>query len=167
MSELESEIKYLKGVGPKRAELLEKELGIHDLNDLIHLYPFRYIDRTSIQRIADIRQDVANIQIKGQVVSRNLTGEGKAKRVSVTVSDGSAQMEMVFFKALKWNYEKLEPGRTFIFFGKPSEYNGRFNMVHPEIDDVSSATGSENRGLTGVYPSTERLKNAGITGKMM
>lgn len=167
MSELESEIKYLKGVGPKRAELLEKELGIHDLNDLIHLYPFRYIDRTSIQRIADIRQDVANIQIKGQVVSRNLTGEGKAKRVSVMVSDGSAQMEMVFFKALKWNYEKLEPGRTFIFFGKPSEYNGRFNMVHPEIDDVSSATGSENRGLTGVYPSTERLKNAGITGKMM
>lgn len=167
MSELESEIKYLKGVGPKRAELLEKELGIHDLNDLIHLYPFRYIDRTSIQRIADIRQDVANIQIKGQVVSRNLTGEGKAKRVSVTVSDGSAQMEMVFFKALKWNYEKLEPGRTFIFFGKPSEYNGRFNMVHPEIDDVGSATGSENRGLTGVYPSTERLKNAGITGKMM
>lgn len=167
MSELESEIKYLKGVGPKRAELLEKELGIHDLNDLIHLYPFRYIDRTSIQRIADIRQDVANIQIKGQVVSRNLTGEGKAKRVSVMVSDGSAQMEMVFFKALKWNYEKLEPGRTFIFFGKPSEYNGRFNMVHPEIDDVGSATGSENRGLTGVYPSTERLKNAGITGKMM
>lgn len=167
MSELESEIKYLKGVGPKRAELLEKELGIHDLNDLLHLYPFRYIDRTSIQRIADIRQDMANIQIKGQVVSRNLTGEGKAKRVSVMVSDGSAQMEMVFFKALKWNYGKLEPGRTFIFFGKPSEYNGRFNMVHPEIDDVGSATGSENRGLTGVYPSTERLKNAGITGKMM
>ena len=102
MSELESEIKYLKGVGPKRAELLEKELGIATLNDLIHFYPFRYIDRTSIQTISSINQSVANIQIKAKVLNRNLVGEGKAKRVSVIVSDGTGQMEMVFFKALKW-----------------------------------------------------------------
>ena len=167
MSELESEIKYLKGVGPKRAELLEKELGIATLNDLIHFYPFRYIDRTSIQTISSINQSVANIQIKAKVLNRNLVGEGKAKRVSVIVSDGTGQMEMVFFKALKWMYEKLEPGRTFIFFGKPSEYNGKYNMVHPEVDDTNIESDVMGKGLTGVYPSTEKLKNSGITGKVM
>ncbi len=167
MSELESEIKYLKGVGPKRAELLEKELGIATLNDLIHFYPFRYIYRTSIQTISSINQSVANIQIKAKVLNRNLVGEGKAKRVSVIVSDGTGQMEMVFFKALKWMYEKLEPGRTFIFFGKPSEYNGKYNMVHPEVDDTNIESDVMGKGLTGVYPSTEKLKNSGITGKVM
>lgn len=167
MSELESEIKYLKGVGPKRAELLEKEFGITTLNDLIHFYPFRYIDRTSIQTINSINQSVANIQIKAKVLNRNLVGEGKTKRVSVIVSDGTGQMEMVFFKALKWMYEKLEPGRTFIFFGKPTEYNGKYNMVHPEVDDTSIESDAAGKGLTGVYPSTEKLRNSGITGKVM
>ncbi|MGM9753304.1 MAG: ATP-dependent DNA helicase RecG [Candidatus Cryptobacteroides sp.] len=166
MSYLESEIKFLKGVGPKRAELLEKELGLKTLDDLLHFYPFRYIDRSRIQRIADAGQNLAFIQVKGTVVSRALVGEGSGKRVSVIVDDGSGQMEMVFFKALKWNYEKLEPGKTFVFFGKPAEFNGKFNMVHPEVDAPMEA-GSNQGGLTGVYPSTEKLKNAGITGKMM
>lgn len=167
MEELSSEIKYLKGVGPKRAELLEKELGIKTLSDLIRLYPFRYIDRTTIQKISQINQSAAAIQIKAQVVSATLVGEGKAKRLSVIVDDGSGRMEMVFFKGTKWNQEKLIPGRTFIFFGKPSEYNGRYNMVHPEVDEPASNTPAGAGVLTGVYPSTEKLKNAGITGKVM
>ena len=90
-----------------------------------------------------------------------------AKRLSVIVDDGSGQMEMVFFKGIKWNYERLKPGSTFLFFGKPSEFNGRLNIVHPEIDNPV-AGGTEARGtLTGVYPSTEKLKNGGITGKVM
>ena len=167
MGELSGEIKYLKGVGPKRAELLEKELGLKTLEDLIHLYPFRYIDRTTIQKISQISQTSAYIQVKAEVVSCSLVGEGKAKRLSVMVDDGSGKMEMVFFKGLKWNQERLVPGRTFIFFGKPSEYNGRYNMVHPEVDDASSVTAGKAGVLTGVYPSTEKLKNAGITGKVM
>ena len=167
MSELKSEIKYLKGVGPKRAELLKKELGVETLEDLIHFFPFRYVDRTSIQRIADIAQTSANIQIKATVQNCNLIGEGKSHRVVAVVDDGSGKMEMVFFKGLKWMMEKLQPGKSFIFFGKPSEYNGRFNMVHPEVDEVSSASESPTGILTGVYPSTEKLKNAGITGKVM
>ncbi len=167
MGELSGEIKYLKGVGPKRAELLEKELGLRTLEDLIHLYPFRYIDRTTIQKISQISQTSAHIQVKAEVISCSLVGEGKAKRLSVTVDDGSGKMEMVFFKGLKWNQERLIPGRTFIFFGKPSEYNGRYNMVHPEVDDASSVTAGKAGVLTGVYPSTEKLKNAGITGKVM
>ncbi len=167
MGELNSEIKYLKGVGPRRAELLEKELGVKTLGDLIRLYPFRYIDRTTIQKISSIDQCSASIQIKAQVVSSSLIGEGKAKRLSVLVDDGSGKMEMVFFKGVKWNQERLIPGRTFIFFGKPSEYNGRYNMVHPEVDEASSNTPGGAGVLTGVYPSTEKLKNAGITGKVM
>lgn len=166
MTELKSEIKYLKGVGPKRAELLSKELGLNTLEELLHFYPFRYIDKTSICRIADIAQSVASIQVKGKVESRQLTGEGKAKRLSVVVSDESGAMEMVFFKGLKWNYEKLSPGKTFIFFGKPSEFNGKYNMVHPEVDEPSPNAEGFNAHLVGVYPSTERLKNAGITGKV-
>ena len=180
MSELDTDIMYLKGVGPKRADLLKKELGVSTLGELIRLYPFRYMDRSSIQPIANVSQSLAYIQVLGKVVSRTLYGPssslldtsgerihwGAAKRLSVIVEDDSGRMEMVFFKAVKWNYERLVPGQSFIFFGKPSEFNGRWNIVHPEVDVPQE--GSMAQGvLTGVYPSTEKLKNAGITGKVM
>ena len=180
MSELDTDIMYLKGVGPKRAKILKKELGVSTLGELIRLYPFRYMDRSSIQPIASVSQSLAYIQVLGKVVSRTLYGPssslldtsgerihwGAAKRLSVIVEDDSGRMEMVFFKAVKWNYERLVPGQSFIFFGKPSEFNGRWNIVHPEVDVPQE--GSMAQGvLTGVYPSTEKLKNAGITGKVM
>ena len=180
-SALNSEIQYLSGVGPKRAALLRSELGVETFGDLLRIFPFRYIDRTSIIPIRDVRGDLAYVQIQGTIVSSTLIGPGgstqmakggpieirAAKRLSVIVDDGSGQMEMVFFKGIKWNYERLKPGSTFLFFGKPSEFNGRLNIVHPEIDNPV-AGGAEARGtLTGVYPSTEKLKNGGITGKVM
>ncbi len=177
MSALDNDIKYLKGVGPKRAELLDRELGIRSFADLIHTYPFRYVDRSSYVRIADLNQDVASVQVQATVVSRTLymadsvpledqAHFNKAKRLTVIVDDGSGQMEMVFFRGLKWMYEQLKPGFTFIFFGKPSQYRGRYSMVHPEID--APREGDISQGvLTGVYPSTEKLRNAGITGKVM
>ena len=180
-SALNSEIQYLSGVGPKRAALLRSELGVETFGDLLRIFPFRYIDRTSITPIRDVRGDLAYVQIQGTIVSSTLIGPGgstqmakggpieirAAKRLSVIVDDGSGQMEMVFFKGIKWNYERLKPGSTFLFFGKPSDFNGRLNIVHPEIDNPV-AGGTEARGtLTGVYPSTEKLKNGGITGKVM
>jgi len=181
MSALNSEIQYLSGVGPKRAALLRSELGVETFVDLLRIYPFRYIDRTSITPIREVRSDLAYVQIQATVVSSTLLGPGgstqmaaggpvqlrAAKRLSVIVDDGSAQMEMVFFKGIKWNYERLKPGNTFLFFGKPSDFNGRLNMVHPEVDNPLSG-GAEAKGtLTGVYPSTEKLRNGGITGKVM
>ena len=178
---MNSEIQYLSGVGPKRAALLKAELGVETCEDLLHVYPFRYIDRTSITPIRDVRGDVAYVQVQGTVVSSTLFGPGgstqmasggpidirAAKRLSVIVDDGTGQMEMVFFKGIKWNYERLKPGNAFLFFGKPSDFNGRLNMVHPEIDNPVVG-GAESKGtLTGVYPSTEKLKNGGITGKVM
>ena len=182
---LNMEIKFLPGVGPKRAELLQKELNISTLEDLLRLYPFRYIDKSSFTRICDARPDMAYIQIRAKVLRVDLFGTGQqqamaqsgeslkyntVKRMSVWVSDGYGEMEMVFFKGIKWMHEKLKPGMEFIFFGKPTVFGTRMNIVHPEVDALTAEklqiAGTGGR-MTGVYPSTEKLKNAGITGKMM
>ena len=303
---VDMEIQFLPGVGPKRAELLRKELAVETVGDLLRLYPFRYIDKSSIVRICDARPDMAYLQIRARVMRVDLYGAGglinldtlqpangtqtvspagsqgtqtssqnfragdqgvqeragrlgdtknggKAnalkfntiRRMSVWISDGTGEMEMVFFKGIKWMYEKLKPGAEFIFFGKPTAFNGRINMVHPEVDAAptvtaaapargtmanpgtgehgtgprmggtglsqvtgrpgESMTGTGGHGtgprmeeygtipgtgkttpetegnmagtgrtmtraggsMTGVYASTERLKNAGVTGKVM
>ena len=328
---IDMEIQFLPGVGPKRAELLRKELAVETVGDLLRLYPFRYIDKSSIVRICDARPDMAYLQIRARVMRVDLYGAGgminldtlqpangtqtvspagsqgtqtssqnfragdqgtqkgspvgnqgmqtgsqsfragdqgvqeragklgnakngsKAnalkfntiRRMSVWVSDGTGEMEMVFFKGIKWMYEKLKPGAEFIFFGKPTAFNGRINMVHPEVDAAPAVTATvtvrgtmadpgtgghgtgqrmggtglrqvtgrpgesmtgpgghgtgprieeygtipgtgkttpETEGnmagtgrtmtraggsMTGVYASTERLKNAGVTGKVM
>ena len=190
----ETDIQFLPGVGPKRAELISKELGINTIGELLRLYPFRYIDKSSFVRIADARPDMAYVQIRARVIRTDLYGVASAsaapvspdtadpvkfnmiKRMSVLVGDGSGEMEMVFFKGIKWMYGKLKPGTEYIFFGKPSSFNGRINIVHPEVDPVPAPTagGTVSQAappacpsMTGVYTSTERLKNAGITGKMM
>lgn len=165
MGNLESDIQFLPGVGPKRAALLKRELEIGTFSDLIHLYPFRYIDRSSIQRIADIRPDLAYVQVMGRVVKAEIIAK---KRLSVIIADSSGEMEVVFFKGLKWNAERMVPGNVFLFFGKPTVFNGKINIVHPEVDaPPQTPQGSMTGVLTGVYTSTEKLKNSGITGKVM
>ena len=162
------EVQYLPGVGPRRASLLKSELEVTTLGDLLHTYPFRYIDRSSIQYISDVQSGSAYVQILAQVVSTELTGKGAKQRLSVLVRDSSGEMELVFFKGIKYTYDRLKPGSTFLFFGKPSVFNGKMNMVHPEIDNPPSL-GSQNFSgvLTGVYNSTDKLRNGGVTGKVM
>jgi len=186
---LNMDIQFLPGVGPKRAELLGKELGISTVGELLRLYPFRYIDKSTFVRIADARPDMAYIQIKAKVIRTELYGKSSSsvspapegpkfnmvQRMSVWVGDGSGEMEMVFFKGIKWMYERLKPGAEFIFFGKPSAFNGRMNIVHPEVDPTAGkpvtgtiiTPGSASGTMTGVYASTEKLKNGGVTGKVM
>ena len=181
---LNMEIQFLPGVGPKRAALLQKELNISTLEDLLRLYPFRYIDKSSFTRICDARPDMAYIQIRAKVLRVDLYGAGQqtmaqsgegvkfntVKRMSVWVTDGYGEMEMVFFKGIKWMHEKLKPGLEFIFFGKPTVFGTKINIVHPEVGALTAEklqmAGAGAR-MTGVYPSTEKLKNAGITGKVM
>ena len=162
MYDWDSKIQFLSGVGPKRASLLQKELEIETMSDLLHLYPFRYIDRSKYTLIADVHPDLAWVQVKARVASRNLIS---MKHLSVIIEDESGTMEIVFFKGNKYTFEKLVPGSEFVFFGKPSLFNGKLNMVHPEIDSPGSINAQGT--LTGVYPSTEKLKNGGITGKVM
>ena len=165
----EMDIQYLPGVGPKRAELLRKELGAGTVGELLRIYPFRYIDKSGFVMICDARPDMAYIQLRATVMRIELH-EKPSKRLSVWISDGSGEMEVVFFKGIKWMYERLKPGTAWIFFGKPQTFNGRMNMVHPEVDPVpagNNPTPAESGTMTGVYPSTEKLKNAGVTGKVM
>ena len=171
-SGLDTEIQFLPGVGPKRASLLQKELGVSTFGDLLRLYTFRYIDRSSIIPISEIRPDMAYVQIRAKVVRAEVIG---GKRLSVMIADGSGEIEAVFFKGLKWVKEKLVPGAEFTFFGKPTSFNGRINLVHPEIDPATQGQGSQagesgmagGSTMTGVYNSTEKLRNGGITGKVM
>ena len=163
MKELESSIQFLPGVGPKRAELISKELGISTFGELLRFYPHRYIDRSSFTRICDIRSADAYVQLRARVQSQ----EAGAKKLSVMLSDGSGIIEAVFFKGTKWVAEKLTVGSEWIFFGRPQEFNGRFNLVHPEIDSPDRALSQGSGRLTGIYPSTEKLRNSGITGRMM
>ena len=161
---LDTEIQFLPGVGPKRASLLARELGVETVGDLVKIYPFRHIDRSTVTPIAEVVPDAAMVQVKGEVVSV----ETPPKRLKVTVKDGTGEMDLVFFKGLKYISDKLVPGAVFTFFGKPSVFNGRLNMVHPEIDPVQADAATPRQGaIAGVYPSTEKLKNAGITGKVM
>ena len=172
----DTSIQYLPGVGPKRAALLQSELEISTVGDLVRLYPFRYIDRSSIVRIADVHPDLAQVQVRATVQKVRLYAKNGAElpadklkynlvsRLSALVADESGEMEMVFFKGVKWMHARLVPGSTFIFFGKPAVFGNHLNMVHPEVDAPDNSVSGV---LTGVYPSTEKLKNAGITGKVM
>lgn len=167
-NKLDTEVQYLPGVGPKRAALLRSELEVVTVGDLLRVYPFRYVDRSSIQKIADVRSENAYVQILGTVVSSEMPQGKGAKRLTVTVQDTSGAMELVFFKGIKYTYERLKPGGTFLFFGKPSVFNGRINMVHPEIDNPPSEGVMNYSGtLTGVYNSTDKLRNAGISARVM
>ncbi|MGM9768040.1 MAG: ATP-dependent DNA helicase RecG [Candidatus Cryptobacteroides sp.] len=176
-----SDIQFLKGVGPKRALLLSSELGVKSASELIRIYPFRYVDRSTVTPIAAIRSTAALVQLRAQVVNATLLdkngvavvpSDGVVKfntvhRLSVMVADESGIIELVFFKGIRYIWQKLRPGKVFIFFGKPSLYNGRFNMVHPEIDEPGGGTIQTSSSMTGIYPSTEKLRNAGVTAKVM
>jgi len=173
----QTDIQFLPGVGPKRAALLRSELDVATAGDLIRLYPFRYIDRSTIHRIADIVPDMAYVQILARVKTVTLFGATETarkgapppKRMSVVVEDDSGDIELTFFKGIRWMQTRLRPGAVFLFFGKPSVFNGRISIVHPEVDDPApgQAAGEGAGSLTGVYPSTEKLKTGGITEKVM
>ena len=176
----ETEIQFLPGVGPRRAEVLRSEFGVRYASELLRIYPFRYVDRTSFVRISDIRSCEASVQVLAKVLRIRLFSQGgeieaekfkdlkfnTIKRMAVTVGDGSGEMEMTFFKGIKWMFGKLSAGGEFIFFGKPSEYGGRFSIVHPEVDSPQGEQAGKGQ-LTGVYPSSEKMKNCGITGKVI
>lgn len=160
---MDTDIQFLPGLGPKRAALLKKELDVATYGEFLRLYPFRYIDRSTLTPIAQICSDAAYVQFRARVLSV----DPGPKRLSVIVGDDSGRTELVFFKGTKWMFERLRIGTEWIFFGKPDAFNGRINFVHPEVDSPGKAVEQGAGCLTGVYPSTEKLKNAGITGKTM
>jgi ATP-dependent DNA helicase RecG len=161
---LKQDIKYLPGVGPRRAELLSKELDIDTFGDLLYTFPFRYIDRTKFYTVKEITLDLPYIQLRGKIVRLELLGGAKArqKRYVAYFSDGTGTIELVFFQGIKWMQERLKMGVEYIVFGKPSDFKGKINIVHPEIDEPSNEKGGVQSSLQGVYRSTEILRDNGL-----
>ena len=154
------DIKFLKGVGPKRADLIGRELGIKSYYDLLHHFPSHYVDRSKIYNIVDLHGEMPALQIKGKFLTFNVVGEGAKSRLIGLFSDGTATIEVVWFRRISQIKQAYKTGNEYILFGKPGEFNGTRQMIHPEIDPVGSTTATG--GLRGVYPLTEKLRNAGI-----
>ena len=164
---LDREIKYLPGIGEKRAALLEKELGIRTFGDMLYTFPYRYIDRSKVYSISEIDSASAYIQLRGKIIRTSTSGSGKTARLVATLRDESGAIDLVFFKGLKWIQEKISPSREYIVFGKPSLFNGVWNMVHPELEPVGeSGTSSWPSTLIGIYSSSDKLRNSGISVKV-
>ncbi|MCH5216910.1 MAG: ATP-dependent DNA helicase RecG [Muribaculaceae bacterium] len=159
-----NDIKYLTGVGPKRAELLASELKIHTFYDLLYYFPFRYVDRSSIYKIGNLTGcDVPYVQLKGHFINFTENGEGARKRLNALFTDGSGIIEVVWFNRVKSIKQNYSPGVEYILFGKPTLYNGRYSLAHPEIE-LSKPTMLQ-RGLQGVYNITEKLRNRSISSR--
>lgn len=157
------DIKYLKGVGPKRAELLAKELGIHSYYDLLYYFPFRYIDKTQIHKISEISGEMPSIQLKGKFITFAQQGEGARKRLHALFGDGSGTIETVWFNSVKRIKDSLIIGKEYIIFGKPTLFNNRYSISHPEIEE--SKPNTEPKGLRGIYTLTETMRNRSISSR--
>ncbi len=162
---LSTQIEFLKGVGPQRAELLKKELAIHTFLDLLLHYPFRYVDRTRFYKVSEIRTEMPYVQLKGQIVAHSIVGLKRARRLVATFRDSTGTIELVWFQGIKWVAEKLAMGGEFIVFGKPAVFNGKFNIPHPELDIATDENTIRASALQPVYPTTEKLKSKGIDSK--
>ena len=165
---LDTDIKFLPGIGPKRGELLGKELGIFTFRDMLYFFPFRYIDRSKVYTIRELQPTMAYIQVRGKIISTATTGDSpRSKRFVATLQDPTGRMELVFFKGIKWIQEKIKVGQEYIAFGKPSEFNGVINMVHPELNLPTDEILYGGSSMMGVYSSTEKIKNSGIGNKQI
>ncbi|KGO91980.1 ATP-dependent DNA helicase RecG [Flavobacterium subsaxonicum] len=163
---LETPIEYLKGVGPARGELLRKELGIFKYADLLNLFPNRYIDRTRYYRINELMNSGAEVQVVGKVINIKTVGE-KRTRLVATFTDGTGEMELVWFQGQKWIRENLKLNAPYVIFGKCTAFNGLFNMAHPEMEPLAEHEASLRSAMQPIYPSTEKLTQRGITNKVV
>jgi ATP-dependent DNA helicase RecG len=164
---LDTEITYLQGVGPKRAELLNKELGIFTFRDLLYYFPFKYIDRTRFYKIAELDPELPFIQVKGIIKGYYTEGHGPGKRLAADFQDETGTIKLVWFKGGKWITGSFTPGIEYIVFGKPGVFNGIVNIIHPEIEAVDKMAERINSALQAQYSTTEKLKNQFVTSKTL
>lgn len=158
-------IKYLPGVGPKRAELLAQELEIRSFHDLLYYFPYKYIDRSKTYRICELDGNMPYIQLKGRIIAYSTHGEGARRRLSATFSDGTGSIELVWFKGIRFVTDKYKTGVEYTLFGRPTLFNGRLNIAHPELDTIDET--DKRYTLQGYYNTTEKMKNAFVNSKAL
>jgi ATP-dependent DNA helicase RecG len=164
---LDQEIKYLKGVGPKRAELLGKELNIHTYRDLLFFFPYKYIDRSKIYLIKEINSTLTFLQLKGRISQFKTEGHRYRQRLIAVFTDGTGTIELVWFQGLQWVTRNYQPNVEYIVFGRPIIYNNRISIAHPEIEIAGKEETPFVSALQPQYSSTEKLKNNYITSKVI
>lgn len=167
ITNLQTPIDYLKGVGPNRADLLRKELGIHTYQDLINLFPNRYLDRTKYYKINEIQRNSADIQVIGQIIKFEEISQKRGKRLVATFQDDTGIMELVWFRGHKWIRENLKIKTDYVIFGKTNWFNGKFTMPHPDMELLSEHKKSIQSAMQPIYPSTEKLTNKGISNRVL
>ncbi|MBQ4590221.1 MAG: ATP-dependent DNA helicase RecG [Bacteroidaceae bacterium] len=155
------DIKYLQGVGPQRAAMLNKELNIYSLRDLLYYFPYKYVDRSRLYYIHEIDGNMPYIQLKGQILSFETVGEGRQRRLVAHFSDGTGVVDLVWFQGIKYLMGRYKAHEEYIVFGKPTVFNGRINVAHPDIDPAKELTLS-TMGLQPYYNTTEKMKRAGL-----
>ena len=154
-------IKYLPGVGEQRATLLNRELGIHSLNDLLYYFPYKYIDRSKVFKVSELGGQLQHVQLVGEIRSFEEMGEGASRRLVAHFTDGTAFVDLVWFRGIKFVKNKLQLGKQYVIFGKPSMFNGRVNIAHPDVDDISLLK-LDKMGLQPYYNTTEKMKRSGL-----
>jgi ATP-dependent DNA helicase RecG len=163
---LQTPIVYLKGVGPNRAETLQSELGIHTYQDLINLFPNRYIDKTQYYKISQLQRTSSDVQIVGKIVNIKTVEQKKGKRLVAKFIDDTGEMELVWFRGQKWIRENIKLNIPYVIFGKVNWFNGTFSMPHPEMELWEDHEKGLKIYMQPVYPSTEKLANKGITNRV-
>jgi len=152
----------LKGVGPARAKVLEREANIRTVGDLLQYYPYRYVDRSHIYTCAEINDETQYVQLKGTITNVRKTGTPHKERVEATFSDSTGSIQLVWFRGTKYILNRFQEGSTYLVFGKPTRYQHLFNMPHPEVDEATEENERKNLGWMAMYNTTERMKNAGL-----
>ncbi len=164
---LQTPITYLKGVGPNRAETLQGELGIHTYQDLLNLFPNRYLDKTKYYKVAQLQRSSADVQIVGKIINLKTVEQKKGKRLAATFVDDTGRMELVWFRGQKWIRENLKLNVPYVIFGKCNWFNGVFSMPHPEMELLEEHKKGLKVFMQPIYPSTEKLSARGITNRVI
>ena len=164
---LQTPIDYLKGVGPNRADLLKKELGIHTFQDLINLFPNRYLDRTQYYKINQLQQTNAEVQVIGKITNVRTVQQQRGKRLVAIFEDETGTMELIWFRGHKWIQNSLKLKLPYVAFGKLNWYRNVFSIAHPELELQSDHEKSLRSAMQPVYPSTEKLNAKGISNRVI
>ncbi len=164
---LQTPIDYLKGVGPNRADLLRKELGIHTYQDLVNFFPNRYLDKTRFYKINELQRNSAEVQIVGKITHIRSVEQKRGKRLVADFVDDTGKMELVWFRGQKWIRENLKINTPYVIFGKTNWFNGLFSMPHPEMELVEEYKKQLRTAMQPIYPSTEKLAKSGITNRVI
>ncbi len=162
---LTQNIQYLPGVGPKRGKLLEQELGISTFEGLLYYFPYKHIDKTKFYKLREVHPNLPYIQAKGKIKTFALAGKKYKQRLVGKFTDGTGVIDLIWFKGLSWIQKNIQADVEYIIFGKPSIYNGKINIIHPEIEDANKTESTISSSLQALYNTTEKLKNSYVTSK--